>query len=42
LSSGYSIDGPAQEILDEGVQSFIQKPFEIKKLKEELANVLGQ
>ena len=42
LSSGYSIDGPAQEILDEGVQAFIQKPFEIENLSALLAEVLGQ
>ena len=27
VCSGYSIDGPAREILDEGAQDFIQKPF---------------
>jgi len=42
LSSGYSIDGPAQEILDEGVQAFIQKPFDTKKLSDKVAEVLGQ
>jgi len=41
LSSGYSIDGPAQEILDEGVKSFIQKPFELQKLSDKVAKVLG-
>jgi len=25
--SGYSIDGPVQELLDAGAQAFIQKPF---------------
>ena len=27
LASGYSLDGEAQSIIDEGVQSFIHKPF---------------
>jgi len=27
VCSGYSIDGPAQEILDAGAEGFIQKPF---------------
>ncbi|MDY7035843.1 MAG: response regulator [Thermodesulfobacteriota bacterium] len=30
LSSGYSIDGMAQEILDRGCNGFLQKPFNIK------------
>ena len=40
VCSGYSIDGPAQEILDAGAEGFIQKPFLIapfaKKIKEVL------
>ena len=40
VCSGYSIDGPAQAILDAGAEGFIQKPFLIapfaKKLKEVL------
>jgi len=42
LSSGYSIDGPAQAILDEGVLAFLQKPFELEKLKKEVARILAQ
>jgi len=38
--SGYSIDGPAQEILDTGAQDFIQKPFSIATLSEKLKEVL--
>ena len=30
LSSGYGIDGQAQEILDRGCDGFIQKPFDLK------------
>ena len=40
VCSGYSIDGPAQKILDAGAEGFIQKPFLIapfaKKIKEVL------
>jgi len=32
LSSGYTIDGQAQQLLQEGVQGFVQKPFTIKEL----------
>ena len=32
VASGYSIDGPAQEILRSGAQGFIQKPFSIEAL----------
>ena len=38
--SGYSIDGPAREILDAGAQDFIQKPFSIATLSEKLKAVL--
>ena len=41
VCSGYSIDGPAQEILDAGAQAFIQKPFFISTLAEKLKDVLG-
>jgi two-component system, cell cycle sensor histidine kinase and response regulator CckA len=30
LSSGHSIDGRAQEILNRGCDGFIQKPFDMK------------
>ena len=39
VCSGYSIDGPAQEILDAGAQAFIQKPFLIEDLAEKLKEV---
>jgi len=38
--SGYSIEGPAREILDAGAQDFIQKPFSIATLSEKLKEVL--
>ena len=31
LSSGYSIDGRAQQILDRGCDGFLQKPFSLTK-----------
>ncbi len=40
VCSGYSIDGPAQEILDAGAEGFIQKPFFIAPFAERLKEVL--
>ena len=40
LSSGYSIDGQAQNILDRGCNGFIQKPFNINKLSCKVRDVL--
>jgi len=40
LSSGYSRDGQAQAILENGCQSFLQKPFDIIELSKEIRNVL--
>ncbi len=42
LSSGYSIDGEAKEILDRGCDAFIQKPFDIKELSKSVKQVLGK
>lgn len=36
LMSGYSIEGPAQELLDAGAEAFLQKPFAIEALLEKL------
>ena len=36
LSSGYSIDGQAAEILKRGCDGFIQKPFKISELSESI------
>ena len=41
VSSGYSKDGPAQEVIDAGAQDFIQKPFTMADLSEKLKTVLG-
>jgi two-component system cell cycle sensor histidine kinase/response regulator CckA len=41
VCSGYSIDGPVQEILDAGAQGFVQKPFSVLTLSEKLRDVLA-
>ncbi|MBW2207411.1 MAG: response regulator, partial [Deltaproteobacteria bacterium] len=40
LSSGYSIDGQASEILDRGCDGFIQKPFNIKDISHKIREIL--
>lgn len=40
LSSGYSQDGHAQEILNEGVMGFVQKPYDMSQLFTALRKVL--
>ena len=40
LSSGYSIDGRATEILQRGCDGFIQKPFSIKGLSGQIREIL--
>jgi two-component system cell cycle sensor histidine kinase/response regulator CckA len=42
LSSGYSIDSEAAEILKRGCKSFIQKPFMINVLAEEIRDILNK
>ena len=41
LSSGYSINGQAMEIMRQGCRGFIQKPFSIKDLALKIREVLG-
>ncbi len=41
LSSGYSIDGEAREILNEGCNGFIQKPYSIQKLADTLKEIIN-
>lgn len=41
LSSGYSIDGKAKEILQRGIKAFIQKPFRIDGLAQKIREVLS-
>lgn len=40
LSSGYSIDGEATELLKGGCNGFIQKPFNIKELSMQIREIL--
>jgi two-component system cell cycle sensor histidine kinase/response regulator CckA len=40
LSSGYSRDGQAEEILKKGCKGFIQKPFNMKDLSHKIAEIL--
>jgi CheY-like chemotaxis protein len=40
LSSGYSIDGQATEIMKRGCDGFIQKPFKVNELSETLKEIL--
>ena len=40
LSSGYSINGQAAEILERGCKGFIQKPFNMKALSQKLRKIL--
>ena len=42
LSSGYSVDGQATEILDRGCNGFIQKPFKVKELSQKLREILDE
>lgn len=40
LSSGYNISGEAAEIMKQGVNDFIQKPFTMTKLSHKIRNIL--
>ncbi|MFO7460532.1 MAG: response regulator, partial [Desulfatiglandales bacterium] len=40
LSSGYSIDGQAMEIMKKGCNGFIQKPFGLADLSAKVRNIL--
>ncbi len=40
LSSGYSIDGQASDIMKRGCSGFIQKPFKMKQLSQKLREIL--
>ena len=42
LSSGYSIDGEAGEILERGCNGFIQKPFKINQLSEKIKEIIHE
>jgi len=40
LSSGYSIEGEAKEILKRGCDAFIQKPFKPEQLSQKIREIL--
>lgn len=40
VCSGYSVEGPAQEILNAGAQGFVQKPVSIEELSKKLKTLL--
>ena len=42
LSSGYSVEGQATEILKKGCNGFIQKPFNLKSLSGKIREVLNK
>jgi two-component system cell cycle sensor histidine kinase/response regulator CckA len=42
LSSGYSLDGQALDIMCHGCLGFIQKPFNLKELALKLREVLDK
>jgi two-component system cell cycle sensor histidine kinase/response regulator CckA len=42
LSSGYSIDGQASEILKRGCDGFIQKPFKARELSQMIRDILNK
>jgi two-component system, cell cycle sensor histidine kinase and response regulator CckA len=41
LSSGYSLDGQAREIMHKGCNGFIQKPFTLKNISQKVKEILG-
>ena len=41
LSSGYTPNGPAQDILRRGCRGFIQKPFTIEQLSQKIREILS-
>ena len=42
LSSGYSINGQASEIMNRGCNGFIQKPFNVEQLSKKIREILGK
>jgi DNA-binding NtrC family response regulator len=42
LSSGYSLDGQATEILKQGCNGFIQKPFGVADLSRRIRDILDR
>jgi len=42
LTTGYSIDGEASEIMERGCDGFLQKPFSINELSEKIEEILAK
>ena len=42
LSSGYDMEGKAKEILERGCNAFIQKPFNMRELSQEVRKILDK
>ena len=42
LSSGYSLNGQANTILQRGCNGFVQKPFSINQLSQKIRDVLDE
>jgi CheY-like chemotaxis protein len=42
LSSGFSLDGAVQEIINEGIAGFIQKPYRLEQLSRAVSKALGR
>jgi CheY-like chemotaxis protein len=40
LSSGYSIEGKARELIEKGCNGFLQKPFRMEDLAREVRAIL--
>jgi len=40
LSSGYSINGEAEEILQRGCDGFIQKPYTMNELSQKITRIM--
>ncbi len=40
LSSGYSVDGQASEILEKGIRGFLQKPFRLEELSRRIREAM--
>jgi CheY-like chemotaxis protein len=41
LSSGYSMDGAIQDVMNEGILAFIQKPYRLEELSRVVGTVVG-
>jgi two-component system, cell cycle sensor histidine kinase and response regulator CckA len=42
LSSGFSVEGEAQELMKLGINGFVQKPYRLKELAGKISEALGR